>query len=180
MGKPIKETTGWDLPAVIDCLEYYAGWADKIHGETIPVKGPNFNYTLREPVGVVGQIIPWNFPLMMAAWKLAPALACGCTCILKPSKESSLSALRLGELCQEAGFPPGVVNILTGSGSTAGAALVEHPDVDQIAFTGHYRTNISLTQLETFISVGRNLIAVGAVLWRAAGIDHELALPLVR
>ncbi|MFQ5934518.1 MAG: aldehyde dehydrogenase family protein [Dehalococcoidia bacterium] len=140
MGKPIRETLRWDLPAVIDCLEYYAGWADKIHGETIPVKGANFNYTRREPVGVVGQIIPWNFPLMMAAWKLAPALACGCTCILKPSKESSLSALRLGELCQEAGFPPGVVNIITGPGSTAGTALVEHPGVDKIAFTGHYRT----------------------------------------
>ena len=147
MGKPIRETLRWDLPAVIDCLEYYAGWADKIHGETIPVKGPNLNYTVREPVGVVGQIIPWNFPLMMATWKLAPALACGCTCILKPSKESSLSALRLGELCQEAGFPPGVVNIITGSGSAAGAALAEHPDVDKIAFTGHYRTGQLITEM---------------------------------
>jgi len=140
MGKPLSETLRWDLPAVVDCLEYYAGWADKIHGETIPVKGPIFNYTLREPVGVVGQIIPWNFPLVMAAWKLAPALACGCTCILKPSEESSLSALRLGELCQEVGFPPGVVHIVTGLGPTAGAALVEHPGVDKIAFTGHYLT----------------------------------------
>ena len=140
MGKPITETRTWDLPAVIDCFEYYAGWADKIHGETIPVRGLILNYTLREPVGVVAQIVPWNFPLMMAAWKLAPALACGCTCILKPSKESSLSALRLGELIQEAGIPPGVVNIITGSGQTAGMALVEHPGVDKVAFTGHTLT----------------------------------------
>lgn len=137
MGKPIRETRGWDLPAVVDCFEYYAGWADKIHGETIPVRGPILNYTLREPVGVVALIVPWNFPLMMAAWKLAPALACGCTCILKPSKESSLSALRLGQLIQEAGFPPGVVNILTGTGSVVGNALVEHPGIEKIAFTGH-------------------------------------------
>jgi aldehyde dehydrogenase (NAD+) len=140
MGKPISETRSWDLPAVIDCFEYYGGWADKIHGETIPVKGAIFNYTLREPVGVVAQIVPWNFPLMMAAWKLAPALAAGCTCILKPSRESSLSALRLGELIRQAGFPPGVVNILTGSGTTVGEALVEHPGVDKVAFTGHYLT----------------------------------------
>jgi aldehyde dehydrogenase (NAD+) len=140
VGKPIRETRGWDLPAVIDCFQYYAGWADKIHGETIPVKGPILNYTIREPVGVVALIVPWNFPLMMAAWKLAPALACGCTCILKPSKESSLSALRLGQLVLEAGFPPGVVNIITGSGATAGMALVEHPGVDKVAFTGNTLT----------------------------------------
>jgi len=124
-----------DLPAAVDCFEYYAGWADKIHGETVPVKGGAFTYLLRQPVGVVGQIIPWNFPLMMAAWKLAPALACGCTVLLKPAEQSPLSALRLGELCLEAGLPPGVVNILTGFGET-GAAIVEHPDVDKIAFTG--------------------------------------------
>jgi aldehyde dehydrogenase (NAD+) len=140
MGKPIVETTGWDLPAVIDCFEYYAGWADKIHGETIPVRGQILNYTLREPVGVVASIIPWNFPLMMAAWKLAPALACGCTVVLKPSKESSLSALRLGELVTEAGFPPGVVNIVTGNGASVGMALVEHPGVDKVAFTGNTKT----------------------------------------
>ena len=140
MGKPIVETTGWDLPAVVDCFEYYAGWADKIHGETIPTRGQILNYTLREPVGVVAAIIPWNFPLMMAAWKLAPALACGCTVVLKPSKESSLSALRLGELVTEAGFPPGVVNIVTGNGASVGMALVEHPGVDKVAFTGNTKT----------------------------------------
>ena len=134
-GKPVTNSLRVDLPAAVDCFEYYAGWADKIHGETVPVKGGAFTYLLRQPVGVVGQIIPWNFPLMMAAWKLAPALACGCTVLLKPAEQSPLSALRLGELCLEAGLPPGVVNILTGFGET-GAAIVEHPDVDKIAFTG--------------------------------------------
>jgi aldehyde dehydrogenase (NAD+) len=134
-GKPVTNSLRVDLPAAVDCFEYYAGWADKIHGETVPVRGPMFTYILRQPVGVVGQIIPWNFPVMMAAWKLAPALATGCTVVLKPAEQSPLSALRLGELCLEAGFPPGVVNIVTGFGET-GAALVEHPGVDKIAFTG--------------------------------------------
>jgi acyl-CoA reductase-like NAD-dependent aldehyde dehydrogenase len=135
-GKPIAETKNVDLPFVIDTFEYYAGWADKIHGETIPVNGPFFNYTLREPMGVVGQIIPWNFPLLMAAWKLGPALACGNTVVLKPAEQTPITALRLGQLIQEAGFPEGVVNILPGYGPTAGQALVRHPDVDKIAFTG--------------------------------------------
>ncbi|NUN95645.1 MAG: aldehyde dehydrogenase family protein, partial [Candidatus Omnitrophica bacterium] len=135
-GKPIRETKNVDLPLVIDCLEYYAGWADKIEGETIPVSGPFLNYTLKEPVGVVGQIIPWNFPLLMAAWKLGPALATGCTVVLKPAEQTPLSALRLGDLLCEAGFPPGVVNILPGYGPTAGAALASHMDVDKVAFTG--------------------------------------------
>lgn len=135
VGKPISHSLRVDLAAAVDCLEYYAGWADKIHGEIVPVRGNYFNYVLREPVGVVGAIIPWNFPVMMATWKLGPALATGCTVILKPAEQSPLSALRLGELCLEAGLPPGVVNILTGPGST-GAALVEHPAVDKIAFTG--------------------------------------------
>jgi aldehyde dehydrogenase (NAD+) len=134
-GKPVTNSLRVDIPAAIDCFEYYAGWADKIHGETVPVRGPMFTYILRQPVGVVGQIIPWNFPVMMASWKLAPALACGCTVVLKPAEQSPLSALRLGELCLEAGIPAGVVNIVTGFGD-AGAALVEHPDVDKIAFTG--------------------------------------------
>jgi phenylacetaldehyde dehydrogenase len=114
------------------------GWATKINGETITVSAPGdwHAYTLREPVGVVGQIIPWNFPLMMAAWKIAPALAAGCTIVLKPAEQTPLSALRLGQLIQEAGFPDGVVNILTGFGETAGAALAAHPDVDKVAFTG--------------------------------------------
>ncbi|MCP4412007.1 MAG: aldehyde dehydrogenase family protein, partial [Gammaproteobacteria bacterium] len=139
-GKPISETTNADLPLVIDCLLYYAGWADKIHGETIPVRGGFFNYTLREPVGVIGQIIPWNFPLLMATWKIAPALACGNTIVLKPAEQTSLSALRLGGICQEAGLPDGVLNIVSGYGPTAGAALSEHMDVDKIAFTGDSAT----------------------------------------
>jgi aldehyde dehydrogenase (NAD+) len=134
-GKPVTNSLRVDIPAAVDCFEYYAGWADKIHGETVPVRGPMFTYLLRQPVGVVGQIIPWNFPIMMGSWKLAPALACGCTVVLKPAEQSPLSALRIGELALEAGIPPGVVNIVTGFGET-GAALVEHPDVDKIAFTG--------------------------------------------
>ncbi|MFP6599580.1 MAG: aldehyde dehydrogenase family protein [Deltaproteobacteria bacterium] len=135
-GKPVSETTNVDVPQTIETFEYYAGWADKIHGETIPVSGPFFNYTRREPVGVVGQIIPWNFPLLMAAWKLAPALACGNTVILKPAEQTPLTALRLGELILEAGIPDGVVNILPGYGPTAGAAIAAHPGIDKVAFTG--------------------------------------------
>ena len=135
-GKPISETKGADLPLTIDCFDYYAGLADKIHGDTIPVSGQYFNYTVREPAGVVGQIIPWNFPLLMAAWKLGPALATGCTVVLKPAEQTPLTALRLGELLIEAGLPPGVVNIIPGYGPTAGAALATHMDVDKVAFTG--------------------------------------------
>ena len=145
-GKPISETTNGDLPLVIDCLLYYAGWADKIHGETIPVRGEFFNYTLREPVGVVGQIIPWNFPLLMATWKIAPALACGNTVVLKPAEQTPLTALRLGEICQEAGLPDGVLNIVPGYGPTAGAALAAHMDVDKIAFTGENTTGRIIMQ----------------------------------
>jgi phenylacetaldehyde dehydrogenase len=138
-GKPLAVSRVADVPLVIDHFRYYAGWATKVEGETIPVSIPGMNmlaYTLREPVGVVGQIIPWNFPLLMAAWKLGVALACGNTVVLKPAEQTPLSALRLGELLEEAGIPAGVVNIVTGYGETAGAALAEHPDVDKIAFTG--------------------------------------------
>jgi acyl-CoA reductase-like NAD-dependent aldehyde dehydrogenase len=138
-GKPISVARVADVPLVVDHFRYYAGWATKIEGETIPVSTPGMrmlNYTLREPVGVVGQIIPWNFPLLMAAWKLGVALACGNTVVLKPAEQTPLSALRLGELLEEAGIPPGVVNIVTGFGETAGAAIAAHPDVDKVAFTG--------------------------------------------
>ena len=137
-GKPITETRAADVPLAVDLFRYMAGWASKIEGNTIPISMPGkyFAYTLREPVGVVGQIIPWNFPLLMAAWKLGPALAAGCTIILKPASLTPLTALRLGELFIEAGFPAGVVNIVTGPGPTAGAALAAHPDVDKIAITG--------------------------------------------
>jgi phenylacetaldehyde dehydrogenase len=137
-GKPLAVARAADVPLAVDLFRYMAGWATKIEGNTIPIsaKGKYFAYTLREPVGVVGQIIPWNFPLLMAAWKLGPALAAGCTIILKPAEQTPLSALRLGELFMEAGFPEGVVNVVPGYGETAGAALAAHNDVDKVAFTG--------------------------------------------
>ena len=136
-GKPLTIARVADIPLSVDMFRYMAGWATKIEGNTIPISaGQYFAYTLREPVGVVGQIIPWNFPLLMAAWKLAPALAAGCAIVLKPAEQTPLSALRLGELIVEAGFPNGVVNIVPGYGETAGAALAAHNDVDKVAFTG--------------------------------------------
>jgi betaine-aldehyde dehydrogenase len=135
-GKPIRESQYVDLPQTVENFEYFAGYATKIEGETIPVPGQMFNYTLREPIGVCGQIIPWNFPLLMAAWKLAPALAAGNTIVLKPAEQTPVTAMELGKLIQEAGFPDGVVNIVPGYGETAGAALASHPGIDKIAFTG--------------------------------------------
>ncbi|MEQ9408497.1 MAG: aldehyde dehydrogenase family protein [Fuerstiella sp.] len=139
-GKPISDSRAADLPLAIDCLRYYAGWADKIHGETIPIRGDYFCYTRREPVGVCGQIIPWNFPILMVAWKWGPALATGNTIVMKPAEQTPLSCLRLGELALEAGFPPGVINIVPGYGPTAGAAIVKHRLVDKVAFTGSTET----------------------------------------
>jgi aldehyde dehydrogenase (NAD+) len=135
-GKPFTESRHVDIPAAAGTFRYYAGWVTKIYGETNPSDAAFFNFTLREPVGVCGQIIPWNFPLLMAAWKLGPLLACGNTSVLKPAEQTPLTALRLGELLLEAGVPPGVVNIVPGFGETAGRALVRHPMVDKIAFTG--------------------------------------------
>jgi acyl-CoA reductase-like NAD-dependent aldehyde dehydrogenase len=146
-GKPIKESRYVDLPQAIETFRYYAGWVTKLEGETLNVNSNFFNYTLREPVGVVGQIIPWNFPLLMAAWKLGPALACGNTLILKPAEQTPLTALRLGELICEVGFPEGVVNIVTGFGpDSAGQALAEHMDVDKIAFTGEDKTGRKIVE----------------------------------
>jgi phenylacetaldehyde dehydrogenase len=144
-----------DVPNTRDYFRYMAGWATKLEGATFNTSiyagpGSRFHtYTLREPIGVVAQIIPWNFPLAMAAWKLGPALACGCTCVLKPAEQTPLSALRLGELITEAGFPPGVVNILTGNGETTGVALVAHPGVDKIAFTGSTPVGKSINKSAT-------------------------------
>jgi acyl-CoA reductase-like NAD-dependent aldehyde dehydrogenase len=134
-GKPIFESH-IDVRSSADTFRYYGGWADKIHGETIPVEGAHLNFTLREPLGVVGAIVPWNFPLNLATWKVAPALACGNTVVLKPSELTPYTALRLAELAIEAGFPPGVLNCIPGSGSVVGQALAEHAGVDKIAFTG--------------------------------------------
>ena len=135
-GKPIFEARQIEIPAAAECLEYYAGWADKVTGETIPVKGNYLTYTLREPLGVIGAIVPWNFPLLLASWKVGPALATGNTVILKPAPETPLTALALGEIAVEVGLPPGVLNVLTGPGADIGQALVAHPGIDKIAFTG--------------------------------------------
>src|SRR5277367_223767 len=135
-GKALTQARAIDVNAAAETFRYYAGWVTKIYGETNPSDPSMFNYTLREPVGVCGQIIPWNFPLLMAAWKIAPALACGNTVILKPAEQTPLTAIRLGELICEAGIPDGVVNIITGFGETAGAAIASHPDIDKVAFTG--------------------------------------------
>ncbi|WP_042346199.1 aldehyde dehydrogenase family protein [Bacillus massiliigorillae] len=145
-GKPIRETTYADVPLAIEHLRYYAGWSTKIVGQTIPVSGPYFNYTRHEAVGVVAQIIPWNFPLLMAMWKLGAALATGCTIVLKPAEQTPLTALYLAELIEEAGFPPGVINIVPGFGATAGQALVDHPQIDKIAFTGSTRVGKSIME----------------------------------
>jgi aldehyde dehydrogenase (NAD+) len=139
-GKPIFESRQIEIPAAAECLQYFAGWADKLHGETIPVKGNYFTYTLREPIGVCAAIVPWNFPLLLAMWKVAPALAMGNTVVLKPASQTPLTALAFADICREAGLPPGVLNVITGGGSSVGQALVEHPGIDKIAFTGDTST----------------------------------------
>ncbi len=138
-GKTITDSKG-DMAGVANTLRYYAGWADKVEGRTVPVRGNFLSYTLRQPVGVVGQIIPWNFPALMLAWKWGPALACGNTIVMKPAEQTPLTALWMAELAKEAGFPAGVVNVVNGLGETTGAAMVVHPDIDKIAFTGHVDT----------------------------------------
>ncbi len=139
-GKPIRDSRAADLPLVIDCLRYYAGYADKIHGQTIPISGDYLCYTRKEPVGVVGQIIPWNFPMLMVAWKWGPALAAGCTVVMKPAEQTPLTCLRMAHLAQEAGIPDGVINVIPGYGPTAGGAIVWHPGIDKVAFTGEHLT----------------------------------------
>jgi len=150
-GKPITESRHIEIPMAAECLLYFAGWADKVGGDTIPVKGTALVYTLREPVGVVAAIVPWNFPLLLAMWKVAPALAMGNTVILKPASQTPLTALALGQLAIDVGFPPGVLNVITGSGGTTGQAIVEHPGIDKIAFTGDTSTGkgIMRTAAET-------------------------------
>jgi aldehyde dehydrogenase (NAD+) len=139
-GKPIRDAKAADLPLTIDCLRYYAGFADKIHGQTIPIRGNYFCYTRKEPVGVVGQIIPWNFPMLMVAWKWGPALATGCTIVMKPAEQTPLTCLRMARLAQKAGIPDGVINVVPGYGPTAGGAIIKHPGIDKIAFTGSGET----------------------------------------
>jgi aldehyde dehydrogenase (NAD+) len=143
-GKPRHIAKAADVNLAIKCLRYYSGWADKVNGQTLPISGPYFCFTRHEPVGVCAQIIPWNFPLLMMTWKIAPALAAGCTMIVKPAEQTPLSALRLGELIMEAGFPEGVVNIVPGFGPTAGAPLSTHPLVDKVAFTGSTEVGLNI------------------------------------
>ncbi|HEV3256005.1 MAG TPA: aldehyde dehydrogenase family protein [Gemmataceae bacterium] len=176
-GKTITDSQG-DMQGVVNTLRYYAGWADKIEGRTVPVRGSFLSYTLRQPVGVVGQIIPWNFPLLMLAWKWGPALACGNTIVLKPAEQTPLTALRAAEMAQEAGFPDGVVNVVNGYGETAGAALVAHPDVDKIAFTGHVDT-AKIIQKSAADTLKRTTFELGGkspnVIFADADLDQAVA-----
>lgn len=160
-GKTLREAAGADVEPAIDAFRYYAGWVRKIYGETIPVDGPYLNYTLREPVGVVGAIVPWNYPLQIAVWKVAPALACGCSVVLKPSELTPLTALKLAEYCMEAGIPEGVVNVVTGYGHTAGEALGRHMDVDKISFTGSIRTARALLKASAESNLKRISLELG-------------------
>jgi aldehyde dehydrogenase (NAD+) len=160
-GKTLREAAGADVGPAIDAFRYYAGWVRKIYGETIPVDGPYLNYTLREPVGVVGAIVPWNYPLQLAVWKVAPALACGCSVVLKPSELTPLTALKLAEICMEAGLPEGVLNVVTGYGATAGEALGRHMDVDKISFTGSTRTGRALLKASAESNLKRVSLELG-------------------
>jgi aldehyde dehydrogenase (NAD+) len=178
-GKPLRDAKAADLPLTIKCYRYYAGWADKVHGKTIPVEGPYFCYTRHEPVGVVGQIIPWNFPLLMQAWKWGPALAMGCTMVLKPAEQTPLTALRVAELAQEAGFPDGVINVVPGFGPTAGAALSGHMDVDKVAFTGEYTTGQIIMEAAARSNLKRVTLELGGkspnVVFADADLDAAVA-----
>jgi len=160
-GKTLRESIGADINPAADVFHYYAGWVRKIYGETIPVDGPFLNYTLREPVGVAGAIVPWNFPLQLACWKVAPALACGCSVVLKPSELTPLNALKLAEICQEAGLPDGALNVVTGYGETAGEALALHMDVDKISFTGGTETGRRLLQASAASYLKRVTLELG-------------------
>jgi aldehyde dehydrogenase (NAD+) len=160
-GKTVRESADADVAPAADCFRYYAGWVRKICGDTIPVNGPFLNYTLREPVGVVGAIVPWNFPLAIAAWKVAPALACGCSVVLKPSELTPLSALQLAEIAMEAGLPEGALNVVTGYGETTGEALALHEDVDKISFTGSIGTARKLLQAAGVSNLKRLSLELG-------------------
>ncbi len=176
-GKTITDAKG-DLVGVVSWFRYYGGWADKIEGRTLPIAPPYMSYTLRQPIGVVGQIIPWNFPLLMLAWKWGPALACGNTVVLKPAEQTPLTALRVGELAIEAGFPAGVINIVNGFGETAGHALVVHPGVDKIAFTGHVDT-AKIIQRQAADTLKRCTFELGGkspnVIFADADLDEAVA-----
>ncbi|MGH9453406.1 MAG: aldehyde dehydrogenase family protein [Terriglobia bacterium] len=160
-GKTFKQAARGDMKPAADIFEYYAGWARHLHGEVIPVDGSFLNYTLHEPVGVVGMITAWNYPMLLAAWKIAPALATGCTCVVKPSEMTPLTTLRLAEICKEAGVPDGVVNVVTGYGPEAGEALGRHMDVDKIAFTGSIRSARALLKASSESNLKRLSLELG-------------------
>ena len=178
-GKPLKSARNGDMKPAADIFYYYAGWVRALHSEVIPVDGPYLNYTLREPVGVVGMITAWNYPMLLAAWKVAPALATGCACVIKPSEMTPLTTLRLAEICQEAGVPDGVVNVVTGYGPEAGEALGRHMDVDKIAFTGSIRSARALLKASSESNLKRLSLELGGkspnVIFPDA--DLEAALP---
>jgi aldehyde dehydrogenase (NAD+) len=160
-GKPVSVAKRVDVAKAVACYRYFAGWADKIQGKTIPIDGDFFCYTRHEPIGVVGQIIPWNYPMLMQAWKLAPALATGNTVVMKPAEQTPLSALRIGELIVEAGFPEGVVNLLPGFGPTAGAAIARHMDIDKVAFTGSTETGRLILEAAAKSNLKRATLELG-------------------
>jgi len=180
-GKPFKNSgynSHMDIKFCVDCIRYYAGVADKIHGETFPIRGNFHSYTLRVPVGVCGQIIPWNFPLLMACWKLGPALACGNTTILKPAEQTSLTALRLAELIAESGFPPGVVNIVCGFGETAGRAIALHPHIDKVGFTGSTEVGHAILEASAASNLKRITLELGgkspSIIFADANMDQAI------
>ncbi|XP_014288411.1 aldehyde dehydrogenase 1A1 [Halyomorpha halys] len=178
-GKPYCDSF-FDLSCAVDVFRYYAGWPDKIHGKTVPVDGKLMTYIRREPVGVVGQIIPWNYPVLMAAWKLGPALAAGCTIILKPAEQTPLSALFLADLIRQAGFPAGVVNILAGYGPTAGAAIANHPAIAKVAFTGSTEVGHIIMKAAASSNLKRISLELGGksplVVYHDVDIDEAVAI----
>lgn len=178
-GKPFQDAFNIDLSLTIKCYRYYAGWADKTHGKTVPVDGSYLSYTRHEPVGVCGQIIPWNFPLLMQAWKLAPALATGNTVVMKLAEQTPLTGLAVAELVREAGFPPGVVNIVPGFGPTAGAAISQHMDVDKVAFTGSTEVGHIIQQAAGASNLKRVTLELGGksplIVMDDADLEHAVA-----
>jgi len=179
VGKPIEEAA-FDIDCVIATFRYYAGWADKVHGNTIPADGNVFSMTRIEPVGVCGQVVPWNYPLLMASWKWGPALAAGCTVVLKPAEQTPLTALHAASLVLEAGFPPGVVNVVPGFGPTAGAGLSYHPDVDKIAFTGSVEVGKLIMKAAAESNLKRVTLELGGksplVVWHDVDLDEAVQI----
>jgi len=175
-GKPINDSLNIDIPGCAAVYRYFAGWADKIHGKVIPTQGPYMAYTRHEPVGVVGQIIPWNFPALMQSWKWAPALACGCTVVLKPAEQTPLSALRIAELAMEVGFPDGVINVVPGFGPTAGAAIAEHPDINKVAFTGSTAVGQQIMQAAARSNLKRVTLELGGKSPNVVFADADIEL----